>query len=407
MIKLAETKGLNIIINEKTEGVVPDYLREDELFNVTRFHESIDGYERTPLILLSDLSKELGVSKIFVKDESFRFGLNAFKALGATYAIFRILCEKLSVNIEDVDFRYFKSDEVRDKIKDMVFVTATDGNHGRAVAWAANTLGCKSIVYMPKGSSITRLENIRKEGAEAEITDVNYDGAVRIAKKKADEIDGVFVQDTALPGYEKIPVWISQGYTTMAKEAFSQMKEEGVKGPTHILLQAGVGAYAGGVLGYVVNLFKDEVPKVIILEPEKADCIFKSAISDKKEPVFVTGDMDTIMAGLACGEPNPLTWPVLRDFSHAFVSCPDYVAEEGMRILASPKGDDRKIVSGESGAVGVGFLKVILENRDFCYDKKMLGFDENSVVLCFSTEGDTDPDSYKRIINKLTIKEEK
>ena len=407
MIKLAETKGLNIIINEKTEGVAPDYLLEDALFNVTRFHESIDGYERTPLILLSDLSKELGVSKIFVKDESFRFGLNAFKALGATYAIFRILCEKLSVNIEDVDFRYFKSDEVRDKIKDMVFVTATDGNHGRAVAWAANTLGCKSIVYMPKGSSITRLENIRKEGAEAEITDVNYDGAVRIAKKKADEIDGVFVQDTALPGYEKIPVWISQGYTTMAKEAFSQMKEEGVAKPTHILLQAGVGAYAGGVLGYVVNLFKDEVPKVIILEPEKADCIFKSAISDKKEPVFVTGDMDTIMAGLACGEPNPLTWPVLRDFSHAFVSCPDYVAEEGMRILASPKGDDRKIVSGESGAVGVGFLKVILENRDFCYDKKMLGFDESSVVLCFSTEGDTDPDSYKRIINKLTIKEEK
>jgi len=404
---LKEIDGIKIAINDKKEGTGPSYLQEEELEKVRAFHESIQGYERTPLVLLSGLSKELGVSKIYVKDESYRFRLNAFKALGATYAIARILCERLSVNIGDINFNYFKNDEIKDKIKDMVFVTATDGNHGRAVAWAANTLGCKSIVYMPKGSSVTRLMNIRKEGAEAEITDVNYDGAVRIAKKKADEIGGVFVQDTALPGYEKIPVWISQGYTTMAKEAFSQMKEEGVAKPTHILLQAGVGAYAGGVLGYVANLFKDEIPKVIILEPEKADCIFKSAISDKKEPVFVTGDMDTIMAGLACGEPNPLTWPVLRDFSHAFVSCPDYVAEEGMRILASPKGGDRKIVSGESGALGVGFLKVILENRDFCYAKKMLGFDESSVVLCFSTEGDTDPDSYKRIISKLTIKEDK
>ncbi len=282
----------------------------------------------------------------------------------------------------------------------MVFVTATDGNHGRAVAWAAARLGCSSIVYMPKGSSLRRLQHIKDTGAEAFITDVNYDDTVRLAKKKADEIGGALVQDTAWEGYEKVPNWITQGYTTMAAEAIDQMKSDGGIKPTHVFLQAGVGSFAGGILGYFTNIFKDEPPVTVIAEPENAACIYKSALTDDGRPHSVTGDLNTIMAGLACGEPNTVTWPILRDFAKIYVSCPDYVAAKGMRILAAPSGNDKKVISGESGAVGLGLLTLLLEKEELKPLKEKLKLNENSVIICFSTEGDTDPEQYRAIISQ-------
>ena len=367
---------------------------------VRKFHSSINGYKATPLTSLENLAKELGVSKIYVKDESYRFGLNAFKGVGATYAIARVLCEKLGVDIDEVTFDYFKSPEVSEKIKDMVFVTATDGNHGRAVAWAATQLGCKSIVYMPKGSSLIRLQHIKDAGAEAYITDVNYDDAVRLANKKAEEIGGYCVQDTAWEGYEKIPNWICQGYTTIVAEALDQLRLDGVTKPTHIFLQAGVGSFAGGILGYFANVFRDELPITIIVEPENAACIYMSALINDGQPHVVTGDLNTIMAGLACGEPNTVTWPILRDFAYAYASCPDYAAAKGMRILAAPMGSDKKVISGESGAVGLGLLALILEKGELKNLKNKLKLNEKSVIICFSTEGDTDPEQYQAIISQ-------
>lgn len=400
MESINEICGIKALLNNKVAGERPSFLSVEEVKGVRKFHATIDGYKTTPLVSLESLAEKLSVSKIYVKDESKRFGLNAFKGLGATYAMARLLCEKLDVDIETIDYNYFKLPEVKEKIKDMVFVTATDGNHGRAVAWAAAQLGCGSIVYMPKGSSLRRLQHIKDTGAEAFITDVNYDDAVRLAKEKADEIGGALIQDTAWEGYEKVPNWITQGYTTMAAEAIDQMNSDGSIRPTHVFLQAGVGSFAGGILGYFTNIFKDEPPVTIIAEPENAACIYESALADDEKPHSVTGDLNTIMAGLACGEPNTVTWPILRDFAQAYVSCPDYVAAKGMRILAAPLGNDKKVISGESGAVGLGLLALLLEREELKILKDKLKLNENSVIICFSTEGDTDPKQYQAIISQ-------
>ena len=398
MEKIKEVYGIKTVVSDKEVDYLPAFLSQEEIKSVRNFHATIEGYKATPLVSLDDLAKGLGVSRIYVKDESYRFGLNAFKGLGATYAIAKLICEKLDVDINSISFDYLKSPEVAEKIKDMVFVTATDGNHGRAVAWAATQLGCKSIVYMPKGSSIRRLQHIKDAGADVSITDVNYDEAVRIAKRKAEEIGGYVIQDTAWEGYEKVPNWICQGYTTMASEAIDQMKLDGITKPTHLFLQAGVGSFAGAVLGYYANVFKGELPITTIVEPENAATIYKSALTNDGEPHAVTGDLETIMAGLACGEPNVVTWEILRDFAKAYVSCPDYVAARGMRILANPVGNDKKVISGESGAVGLGLVSLLLEREELKELKDQLQLDENSVILCFSTEGDTDPEHYNKVV---------
>lgn len=387
---------IEYVINESIGGELPKYLTQEEVKKARNFHLSMDEYQATPLASLDHLAEAMGVKKIYIKDESYRFGLNAFKGLGGTYSIARMLCKKLGVDIKDASFSFFNQPEVQEKIKDMVFVTATDGNHGRGVAWAASKLGCKSVVYMPKGSSEIRLQAIKNAGAEASITDLNYDDAVRLANQQAKENGWFIVQDTAWEGYEDIPVWITQGYTTMADEALDQLQLEGVDRPTHVFLQAGVGSLAGGVLGYYANVFKDNVPVTIIAEPEEANCIYKSAHVGDGEPHNVTGDLNTIMAGLACGEPNPITWKVLRDFATAYVSCPDYIAATGMRMLANPMGKDRKVVAGESGAVGAGLLYTLMQSENDLREK--LGLNEESIVLCFNTEGDTDPVHYRKVV---------
>ena len=400
MIKIESPCGIKGVFKESVKKDPPDFFNEEEAKKSHRFHRTIKGYSPTPLIELDALALKLGVRKIFVKDESHRFGLNAFKALGATYAIAKLLCRELECHINHVDFDYFMRPEIAKRIKSSVFVTATDGNHGRAVAWAANRLGCRSIVYLPKGSSKKRLHDIQNEGAEASITDVNYDDSVRLAYEKAKAIGGFMVQDTAWEGYEDIPKWISQGYTTLAVEIFEQFKTGKMKKPTHLFLQAGVGSFAGGILGYFSNVFKEDPPKTAIIEPEEANCIYKSVLINDQHPHAVKGDLNTIMAGLACGEPNTITWETLRDFSSAYFSCSDDVAKEGMKILAKPEGDDPKIVSGESGAVGVGLLSLLMQRDDLSKMKEKFSLDENSIVLLISTEGDTDPEHYRKVISE-------
>lgn len=393
-----EILGIKAVSSASKRVDFPAVFNEEVVASVRKFHSSIKGYEPTPLARLDGLAKELGVSRIYVKDESYRFGLNAFKSLGGTFSIAKVLCEKLGVDIDDITFDYLKSEEVNEKIKDMVFVTATDGNHGRGVAWAATQLGCKSVVYLPKGSAQRRVDAIREAGAEAYVTDLNYDDAVRLATQKGEENGWYLVQDTGFEGYEKIPNWISQGYITMADEALEQLKLDGIQKPTHVFLQAGVGAMAGGVLGYYVNKFKGNHPTTVIVEPDQAACIYKSALAGDGKAHNVTGDLNTIMAGLACGEPNTVTWEILRDFASAYVSCQDYVSANGMRILANPKGDDKKVISGESGSVGVGLLDLLMSKDELKELMNIIGLNEDSVVLFFNTEGDTDPENYKQIV---------
>lgn len=388
---------LNTLPKTDKEGCI-EFLSKEEVSRAKNFHESFPEYDKTPLVELDNLAEKIGLKGIYLKDESYRFGLNAFKVLGGSFAMGRHLADTLGEDIKDLPYEKLTSDEIKDRLGEITFVTATDGNHGRGVAWTANRLKQKSVVYMPKGSSLERLNNIKAEGADASITELNYDDAVRLAAKYADEHNGLMVQDTAWEGYEKIPAWIMQGYGTMALEALDQLNAIKVLKPTHIFVQAGVGSLAGAVQGFFASQFGDECPKTVIVESNLADCFYKSAIADDGEARFVGGDMQTIMAGLACGEPNTIGWEVLKNHSTAFVSCPDWVSAKGMRILGNPLKGDEKVTSGESGAVTTGLLYEIMTNEDYKDLKEALELDENSRVLLFSTEGDTDPEKYREIV---------
>ncbi|NFH68870.1 diaminopropionate ammonia-lyase [Clostridium botulinum] len=375
-----------------------DFLNKEEITKARDFHKSFPQYKETPLVNLENLSKDIGLGGIYIKDESYRFGLNAFKVLGGSFAMAKYMAQKLNKDISELPYEKLISPELREELGEVTFVTATDGNHGRGVAWTANKLKQKSVVYMPKGSSKTRLENIRKEGAEASITDMNYDDAVRLAAKYADENNGVVIQDTAWDGYEEIPAWIMQGYGTMGLEALNQLNQYGVERPTHIFIQAGVGSLAGAIQGFFASVFKGNCPKTVIVESNLADCLYKSAKANDGNLIAVGGEMQTIMAGLACGEANTIGWKVLKEYSDTFVSSPDYVAANGMRILGNPLRGDNKVISGESGAVTSGLLYEIMKNDKYKDLKESLELNENSKVLLFSTEGDTDPDKYKEIV---------
>lgn len=381
--------------NEKQKGI--EFLRDKEISKVKGFHESIPQYERTPLVKLENLAKMLGVKGVYLKDESYRFGLNAFKVLGGSFAMAKYMADKLGKDISELPYEKLISDEVRNELGDITFFTATDGNHGRGVAWTANKLKQKSVVYMPKGSSLIRLNNIKAEGAKASITELNYDDAVRLATEDAAKVGGLVVQDTAWEGYEDIPAWIMQGYGTMAKEAVEQLSEYGVERPTHVFIQAGVGSLAGAVQGYMAAKF-EECPITVVVEADKADCFYKSAEAGDGKPRFIGGDMQTIMAGLACGEPNTIGFEILKNYSEAFISAPDWVSAKGMRILGNPLVGDEKVISGESGAVTTGTLVSIMQDESLAELRKALKLDENSKVLLISTEGDTDPDKYRSIV---------
>lgn len=387
---------LNSFTKDDDKEKSASFMSSIEVSKAKKFHESFAEYKETPLVSLENLAKKLNVGGIYVKDESYRFGLNAFKVLGGSYAMGSYLAKKIGKDITDLPYDKLVSDEIRNEIGDMTFVTATDGNHGRGVAWTANRLKQKSVVYMPKGSSPIRLQKIQDEGAEASIEDMNYDEAVRLAAKYAAEHNGVVIQDTAWEGYQDIPTWIMQGYATMALEANEQLKKLGVGRPTHIFIQAGVGSLAGAVQGFFAMEHQDNVPVTVVVEPDNAACYYLSAQEGKMSNVG--GDMQTIMAGLACGEPNVLGFEIIKNYSTGFLSCPDYIAADGMRILGNPMSDDTKVVSGESGAVTMGAVYRILTDGRYQEFREQLKLDENSKILLFSTEGDTDPDKYRRIV---------
>ena len=371
-----------------------DFLNLESAKKVQSFHASFPVYKETPLVELKHTAKSMGLGNIYIKDESYRFGLNAFKVLGGSYAIGNYLAKRLGKSITEMPYEKLVSGEIKRELGDITFVTATDGNHGRGVAWTAKQLQQKSVVYMPKGSAEERLMNIRAEGADASITDLNYDEAVRLANSQAEQKGWVMVQDTAWEGYEDIPGWIMQGYGTMGYEAYMQLPEK----PTHIFLQAGVASMAGAVAGFFASVYGGDRPIITIVEPNKADCIYKTAEAADGKLHFVTGDMDTIMAGLACGEPCSIGWNVLRDYADNFISCPDYAAAQGMRVLGNPEAGDTKVVSGESGASAFGCIAEIMRDKTLVELKNKLKLDENSKVLFFSTEGDTDKENYKSIV---------
>lgn len=383
----------------KTENNRLSIMTLDEINKACAFHKSFPQYEPTPLVQLKHMADMLGVGALFVKDESYRFGLHAFKVLGASFAMAKYIAQSLKKDISELPYEVLTGEALRTEFGQATFFTATDGNHGRAVAWAAQKLSQKSVVLMPKGSSSARFEHIANEGAQVTIENVNYDECVRMAAERAQETEhGVLVQDTAWEGYEEIPSWIMQGYGTLVHEAAEQLNAAGIERPTHIFIQAGVGTFAAAVQGYFKNLFPDNCPMTVIVEARAADCLYRSAAAADGTAHSVTGDMHTIMAGLACGEPNSIAWDILKNNAAYFVSAPDWVSARGMRMLAAPLKGDAPITSGESGAVTFGLLSAIMQHTDMKDLREALQLDKDSKVLCFSTEGAADPFMYKQIV---------
>lgn len=381
MLKIISNK------NGKEKSNLISVFDEGSKNKVRAFHKTLLNYKPTPLIEMNKYADIVGVNKLWVKDESHRMGLKAFKVLGASYAITNILYEKIGWDKNELSFEKLFNED----LSQFTFVTATDGNHGRGVAWTANQFGCKSIVFMPNTSSEARINNIKEFATEVFIVDGNYDFASGRAKEYAKQKNAILVQDSSWDGYEKIPLIIMQGYLTLIDEIYEQLNGDYF---THIFLHCGVGSMPAAIEAYLVNKFGTDKPITIIVEPNKADCFYKSVELNDGEPHSVYGKLDSIMAGLSCGTPSKLAWDIISKHSNYFVSCNDEIAILGMKEFSK-----ENIISGESGAVSLGILKYAFDNDKSIFEK--LEIDGSSKIMLISTEGDTDQIFYKQVLSEI------
>lgn len=373
------------IVQNKNRGGVVDISAYsfDATENIRKLHTALDVYKETPLVELKNFK---GVRSIFIKDESQRFGLKAFKGLGGVWAIYKVISDELGLNNPTLD-EIFKH---RDKLSEMTFITTTDGNHGKGVSWAAGLFGCKSYVYMPRGTVKVRAQAIRDAGsATVKITDMNYDDCVKYTARLAEENHWHLIQDTSWAGYEEIPAQIMLGYSTLAYEALRQMNYQR---PTHIFLQAGVGSMAGAITAVFAEVFKDNLPRITIVEPIEIACFYETMRIGDGKIYSATGNGQTMMAGLNCATPCDLAWKILRRYAADTAIISDDVAAEAMRVLA-----EHKIISGESGCAGFALANAVLDSDDL---RRALELNEQSIIFVINTEGDTDPDNYKKILQK-------
>jgi diaminopropionate ammonia-lyase len=351
------------------------------------FHRRLPGYAPTPLYDVPVLASRLGVGRVWVKDESSRFGLPAFKMLGASWATYKALAERLGENVEP----WRDLDELKARLavlRPLTLATATDGNHGRAVARMAALLGFSAHVFVPAGTAQARIEAIRDEGAKVTIIDGSYDDAVRRAASES----CLVVSDTSWPGYERVPRWVIEGYATIFWELEDELTKRGEAGPDLVAVQVGVGALAAAVVAHYRRADRAP-PKIIGVEPTRAACALASLEAGK--PVTVPGPHDSIMAGLNCGTPSLVAWLLLARGIDLFVAVEDERAREAMRLLASAG-----IVAGESGAAGLAGLLEALSGEQADAARSFLKVDDSTRVLLLVTEGDTDPEAYVRIVSK-------
>ncbi|GGJ35759.1 diaminopropionate ammonia-lyase [Neoroseomonas lacus] len=345
------------------------------------------GYAVTPLVDLPDAAAAARVASVQYKDEGGRFGLGSFKALGGAYAVMRLLQAVLAKRgvANAATAADLMEGAFMDATKVFTVCCATDGNHGRSVAWGAKLFGAACVIFVHEHVSQGRRDAIAKYGAEIRVVPGNYDDAVREAQKQADANGWFVVSDTSYPGYTEVPRDVMQGYRVMADEAAEQIGTA----PTHVFIQGGVGGVAAAVAAQMRARFGAAV-RVIIAEPEKAACLLASV--EAGAPTTIEGDLDTLMAGLACGEPSLLAWQELERSAFAVIAVPDDSAVACMKALAARKPP---IVAGESAVAGLAAL-LLAAGEPFA--RAALGLDENSRVLLFGTEGATDPEVYARLV---------
>ncbi len=348
---------------------------------------SWDNYKPTPLYSFSDMAKDTGVTSILYKDENPRFSLKSFKALGGAYAVANLLIKKLKEFGIDANSSDLISGIYKDETSKFTVCCATDGNHGRSVAWGAQQFGCNCEIYIHRNVSEGREKAIAKYGAVVNRIKGNYDDSVRVAAEVAESNNYTVVSDTSYEGYTDIPKDVMQGYTVMVDETLKQMDDI----PTHVFLQGGVGGFPAAVVSFLVESL--ECPPIfIVVEPVNADCLFKSAVNG--EPTAIHGDLDTIMAGLACGEVSVLAWSILESYTSHFMTITDESIPKTMQLLANRQ---IPIVAGESAVTGLAGFLIACNDSDL---KSRLMINENSKILFFGTEGDTDEKMYEQLVGR-------
>jgi len=348
------------------------------------------GYQASPLQRLDQLAAQIGVAAIYYKDESQRFGLKSFKALGGAYAVARQLQEKIrQQNGADASIGDLLTGRYRSIVQDVVISCATDGNHGRSVAWGCEMFGCVCIIYIHRDVSEGRKQSMEAFGAEVIRVDANYDASVKQADSDAITHGRIIVSDTSYPGYVEIPRDVALGYTVMLAEAVEQMGDEI---PTHVFIQAGVGGLAAAVCAYFWELWGEQRPRFIVVEPEQANCLQQSAAQG--EPVVVEGDLETLMAGLSCGEVSLLAWDILKPGTDDFLTLSEEAVAPCMQLLA--RGEPA-VEAGESAVAGLG--AAIVAREDAAMATK-LGLDESSRIFVIGTEGATDPEIYHQLLSQ-------
>jgi len=353
------------------------------------------GYAPTPLRSLGGLARAAGIDRIWYKDEGSRFNLNSFKALGGAYAVLRLLAREVQARVPGVPVtaldlvvgRYGKV------TRTVTVTTATDGNHGRSVAWGAQVFGCNCVIYIPANCSEGRQRAIEAFDARVVRVNGNYDDAVRQAAADARANGWHVVSDTSYTGYMDVPRDVMQGYTVMVEEAMSQLPAS--ERPTHVFVQGGVGGLPAAVCGHLWETWGRQRPRLVVVEPHSADCLYQSAMSGR--PVTVDGDLDTVMAGLACGEVSLLAWAILERGADDFMTIPDAAAVATMRLLADGAHGGRSVVAGESGVAGLAALLCAAAHPE---TRTGLGLAPDARVLVFGTEGATDPEVYERLVGR-------
>lgn len=392
-----------LLVNDRLDAAAswPDWLRARRAEPVRRFHQSLPAYQPTPLLALADLATAGGVQAVLIKNEAERFGLNAFKALGSSWAIAALLAERLGLKADGITLDELLQPQHQAKLADVTLCTATDGNHGRGVAWVARLLGLPARIFMPAGAEPERVQAIAALGAQVQPTGLSYDETVALAREQAERHGWLLVQDTTLPGYTEIPKLIIQGYATMAAEIAEQLAAQKLPAPTHIFLQAGVGSMAGGMLAFLAQTLPNRTsaqpdvrPKFIILEPRSVACCYLAARTGDMA-ASVPGVQTTIMAGLNCGTPCSLVMPLLRDRAQYFLACPDFTAAHGMRLAAAGRPG---FISGESGAIALGAMALLLQQPRLAALRQALDINASSVLLGINTEGAMAPSVWRQIV---------
>ncbi len=357
-------------------------------------HRSLPGYAATPVRELPELARRLGIGRLLLKDEAGRFGLGAFKGLGASFAMDTVLRRRWRVQTgEDLPPGASADPGVQARLGPVTFCAATDGNHGRAVAWTARRLGQRAVIFMPDDTAAARIAAIEGEGAEVRLVGGTFDHCVTDCAEAAAAQGWQVIADTAYPGYLEIPGHIMTGYSTIFAELAGQLPALGVARPDAVFLPAGVGGLAAAGTASLVLQDGARRPAVVCVEPESSACFLESILHGDGEPHPAAGDQRSIMVGLCCGLPSLLAWPVIRDAADLFLAIDDHPARQAMRACHR-----EGVTAGESGAAALAGLLALQDDPALAPARAHLGLDAGSTVLAINTEGATDPEHFQRII---------